>query len=123
MEDELNRMLSAREEIVPSSGFVSSVMDAVRLESAAEKPAPLSPISFPWLRALPVFASLAGVVAMLIAGFVEIVRSPASAAEGPFLPPAVEHALVQVNAGWIAAALLIAFFATLFSVRFAVGKR
>ena len=81
MEDELDRMLSTRDEIVPSSGFVMSVMDAVRHEAAVSEPTPLPPIAFPWLRALPIFAALAAVLVMLIGGIVAAVRTPAASHE------------------------------------------
>lgn len=123
MEDELDRMLATRDEIVPSSGFVASVMDAVRSETATSEPTPLPPLAFPWVRALPVFVALAVVIAMLILGFVELFRTPAVATPGPLLSPAVEHVLAQINAGWLAVALLLAFFSTFFSIRFAGGKR
>ncbi|HYK36657.1 MAG TPA: hypothetical protein VEV40_11885 [Alloacidobacterium sp.] len=123
MEDELDRMLSRQDEIVPSSGFVSSVMDAVRREAAVPDPGPFPPLAFPWVRALPMFLALAAVIAMLISGFVELIHMPASAVQRPLLAPAVEHALAQVNAGWLAVALLLAFLSTFFSVRFAVGQR
>ena len=47
-EYDLERELVEREEIVPSSGFVASVMEAVRAD--ADAPAP---IPFPWKWALP----------------------------------------------------------------------
>ena len=122
MEDGLDRMLSTRDEIVPSSGFVMSVMDAVRREAAISEPTPLPPIAFPWVRALPVFVALAAVLVMLVAGLVEVARMPAATVQAPLLPPVVEQVLVQVNAGWIAFALLLAFLSTLFSIRFATGK-
>jgi hypothetical protein len=53
--DDLDRIFSADESIVPSSGFARSVMDAVG--SAAEEPPPLP---FPWIR----FA--AGLLACLV---------------------------------------------------------
>lgn len=123
MEDELDHMLSRKDEIMPSSGFVSSVMDAVRREAAAPDPAPFPPLAFPWVRALPVFLALAAVIAMLITGFVELLHMPVAATSGPLLSPAVEHALAQINAGWLALALLLAFFSMFFSIRFAAGKR
>ena len=123
MEDELDRMLSSRDEIVPSSGFVMSVMDAVRREAAASEPTPLPPLAFPWLRALPIFAALAAVLVMLIAGIVAAVRMPVAPTSGPLVPPAVLHALEQVNAGWLAGALLLALLSTLLSLRVATGKR
>jgi hypothetical protein len=123
MEDDLDRMLSKRDEIVPSSGFVMSVMDAVRREAQASEPTPIPPLAFPWLRALPIFGALAAVLVMLIAGIVEAVRTPVAATNGPLVPPAMWHALEQVNAGWLAGALLLALLSTLLSVRFATGKR
>ena len=47
MNDEFDRIMS-EEEILPSSGFAASVMEAVRREAAAPPPIP-----FPWKRALP----------------------------------------------------------------------
>ncbi len=123
MKDELDRMLSTRDEIVPSSGFVMSVMDAVRHEAAISEPTPLPPIAFPWLRALPIFVALAAVLVMLIGGIVAAVRTPVATTSGPLVPPAVWHALEQVNAGWLAGALLLALLSSLVSLRFAVGKR
>ena len=49
--DDLDHILSEGQDILPSSGFVGSVMDAVRYEAAAPPPIP-----FPWKRALPGFA-------------------------------------------------------------------
>jgi hypothetical protein len=47
-DDDLDRILSRQEDIVPSSGFVSNVMDAVRREASAPPPIP-----FPWKWAIP----------------------------------------------------------------------
>ena len=44
-QDRIDRMLSGDDEIVPASGFVASVMDAVRREVATPPPIP-----FPWVR-------------------------------------------------------------------------
>ncbi len=64
MNDEFDRILS-EEEILPSSGFAVSVMEAVRREAAAPPPIP-----FPWKRALPgaVFAAatLIGILAICL---------------------------------------------------------
>ena len=46
--DDLDQILSEEDDILPSSGFASSVMDAVRCEASAPPPIP-----FPWTRALP----------------------------------------------------------------------
>ena len=42
-EDEINRILSREDEILPSSGFAVSVMDAVRREAAAPRRQSRSP--------------------------------------------------------------------------------
>jgi hypothetical protein len=104
--DELDRILSqslAEEELVPSSGFVASVMDAVRRE-ATEPP----PIPFPWKRAL------AGMVAAgltLVWLLVEIVRHLRQDAATPhpstgFLSAcqAMLQTVMSANAGWLALA-------------------
>jgi hypothetical protein len=63
--DDLNDILSRDQNIVPSSGFVSAVMDAVR-EDAQAPPA----IPFPWGRALPGIAAAAvAFVLVAIQGF------------------------------------------------------
>ena len=50
----LDRVLGRDGEIVPSSGFAGSVMDAVRRQREAP-----APISFPWIWALPAWAACA----------------------------------------------------------------
>lgn len=47
-DEELDRILAVQKEILPSSGFTDSVMEAVRTEARTPQPIP-----FPWLRALP----------------------------------------------------------------------
>jgi hypothetical protein len=61
--EELDRILSRADEIVPSSGFVAQVVDAVQQESATPPP-----IRFPWRRALPGFgaAVLLAIVTALV---------------------------------------------------------
>ena len=68
--DDIDRILSEQEDIIPSSGFVASVMDSVRHEALTPPPIP-----FPWKRALPglVVGGLT-VVISLVAGFVALVR-------------------------------------------------
>ena len=64
MNDEFDRIMS-EEEILPSSGFAASVMEAVRREAAAPPPIP-----FPWKRALPgalfAAATLIGILAICL---------------------------------------------------------
>ena len=58
--DEIDRILADDVEILPSSGFLSSVMEAVEREAIAPPP-----LVFPWNRALPGF--LAAIVALAVA--------------------------------------------------------
>ena len=61
-EDEFDRIMS-EEEILPSSGFTASVMEAVRREAATPPPIP-----FPWKRALPgaIFAAATLIASLAI---------------------------------------------------------
>lgn len=118
MEDELDRTFSRRDEIIPSSGFAASVMEAVQQESTASQPIP-----FPWLRALPVFAALAAVLVMLGIGILELLRRPAAHAENWTLPLEITHLLMQANTGWIALAIGITLLSTWIPFRLIVGKR
>lgn len=119
--DNLDRILSAEEEILPSSGFVTSVMDVVLREAATPPPIP-----FPWKRALPglVVAGLT-IAFALVAGFMPLIRgvSPLS------LPPraALEFASAfeaakGVGADWILLALLLTLASVKLSMRLAGVK-
>jgi hypothetical protein len=117
---EIDRILSREDEILPSSGFSASVMDAVRREAAAAAAPP--PIPFPWIRALPglVVAGLTLIV-VLIAGVVEIAQlaRASTSTAAPFslaLPSALSSAL---NRGVASAALwaVLALLATWVSVK------
>lgn len=48
--ESIDRILAGEEELVPSSGFVASVMERIREEAAVPPPIP-----FPWKRAVPGF--------------------------------------------------------------------
>jgi hypothetical protein len=122
MEDDLDRVFSGRDEIVPSSGFATSVMESVRREAAA-KTVEFPPIAFPWVRALPVFVALVAVLGMLVAGLVDLIRMPAvMGGHEALLPPAVTQALAQANARWIAVAVLVAFVSAFLPVRLARSR-
>ena len=69
-DDDLDRMLMEREEIVPSSGFVASVMEAVQQEAVAP-----APIPFPWKWALPgLIVSVAMAMGMIARWFFSAAR-------------------------------------------------
>ncbi len=60
--DQLDRILSSNDDLVPSSGFVNSVMEAVREDASTP-----APIPFPWRRALPgVIAAATTVLSVFI---------------------------------------------------------
>jgi hypothetical protein len=108
-EMELSRIdgiLASEEPLIPSSGFLESVMERVREEAAA-----FPPIPFPWKRALPAVLLTAGI---FVWAAVELIRhglpsAGALAAAGSIAlaPPKLSAAVVQPleQAGWVALAL------------------
>lgn len=118
-EDEIDQVLSRNDEILPSSGFTASVMEAVRQEAAAP-----APIAFPWKRALPgmVVGGFALIIG-LVAGVAAIVRlaseSVAPQITGSTLPalPSLFHGGIQSAVIWTILALLMAFVSVKLSTR------
>ena len=117
-DQEFDRILSGEADLVPSSGFASAVMDAVRQEASAPPPIP-----FPWKRALPGMAAFALALAYLFIGaFRQSV--PTAAAPSAFasllssLAP-VFRAAQKVGAGWILAALLLTYLCVKCALLFA----
>jgi hypothetical protein len=124
-DSDLDRMLMESEEIVPSSGFVASVMEAVQQEAAAP-----APIPFPWKWAVPGFVVS---VAMAMGLIVRWLHSAAPASH-PVHPLAtalpiktLSSTLSQVNLPpttvvaleWSALALLVSFATVWLSMRIA----
>jgi hypothetical protein len=112
-DERMDEILGTEEDLVPSSGFVSSVMDRVREEAAAPQPIP-----FPWKHALPGFVLAAGVFGWTA---VEFARQIGPAIATLKLPPvhvtlAASQPLEQ--AGWVAAALVISLASWIVSRRF-----
>ena len=111
----LDRILTAEEELVPSSGFVASVMERVREEAAAP-----APIPFPWKRVVPGAVVAVGGVAWI---GVEVVRQAArslpdlraSGASPLHLPLQMTGTLE--DAGWVAAALGVSLLSWLLARR------
>lgn len=95
MNDEFDRIMS-EEEILPSSGFAASVMEAVRREASAPPPIP-----FPWKRALPgaVFAA-ATLIAILAICTMDLLDS-SSLAQGQPLSGSTRQLLLQVHTQWV----------------------
>jgi hypothetical protein len=110
----IDRILASDEELIPSSGFLASVME--RVQEEARMPAP---IPFPWKRAVPGMVLAAGVFGW---GGVEFVRLAIPAAKGmvfsmPHFSYAVGRPLEQ--AGWVALALGVSLFSWMLSRRIA----
>jgi hypothetical protein len=112
----IDRILATEEELVPSSGFLASVMERVQEEAAAPPPIPI-----PWKIAIP---------GMLLAGSVlgwggyEILRQGISAARAlTFTPPHLAAGLVQPieQTAWVAMALGVSLLSWLLSRRL-VGR-
>jgi hypothetical protein len=121
--DELDRVLLRKSEIIPSSGFVRSVMAAVRSEAAAPPPIP-----FPWKRALP------GLLVCVIAiawSVVDVFRSPARPSASVIsqtatnwidaVAPLLDKAQM-FGAQWILLGLLLTFAGLKLTWRLAGGR-
>lgn len=121
---ELDRILMKQDEILPSSGFAASVMEALRRESAVPPPIP-----FPWKRALPVLVLAAAVLVLLVVGGVAALvqlgrESSPQAVASPFLTTVmpVWQGTMGTAIGWTALALLTAFVSVALSMRLAGGR-
>jgi hypothetical protein len=121
-DEDLDHVLSTEQEIIPSSGFVGSVMDAVRRETSAPPPIP-----FPWKRALPgLFAASCALVPIVAIG----VEPFAPGAEAQPLPVQLMSAFALVlqvwktiDASWIALTLILSLALVKFSTLFTSGQR
>ena len=93
-DEEIDRVLGGEEDVLPSSGFHASVMEAIHREVT------VPPLPFPWHRAVPAFAA-AGLA--LVVSLVLLVRAGAAT-------PNVFHALLgsaaNLGAAWLALAVL-----------------
>jgi hypothetical protein len=126
--DEIDRILSREDEILPSSGFAVSVIDAVRREAAAPPPIP-----FPWMWALPGLVVASFVLALVLVAVVVVsaqlgtgtVLQPSTSSLSLSFPPSL-FAPTQGNLGtaaiWGVLAMLVAFVSVHFSMRLASGR-
>jgi hypothetical protein len=119
-QSELDHILAHRfgpaQNLVPSSGFVASVMQ--RVEQQAEPAHAPAPIAFPWRRALPIL--LLALAAMIAAtGLLASYLFRAGSAVGGMPPiPAMQSGKLLVNwlglramplpLGWLGVALILA---------------
>lgn len=124
-DNDLDRMLMEREEIVPSSGFFASVMEAVQEEAAAP-----APIPFPWKWALPGLILSVGLAMGMIVRWCyswtrtsHPVRTTALALPIETLSSSFAQVHVALSTWvaleWSALALLVSFVAVWLSMRIA----
>jgi hypothetical protein len=102
MASPMDRMLAGEEELIPSSGFLSSVMECVHEE--ARVPAPMR---FPWRRAVPGVVLAAGVFGW--GGFEMAREAMAAMRAGTFTGPEISlplHLVASIGpAAWVAISL------------------
>ena len=103
--EDLERVLADEPDIVPSSGFVASVMEAVTAEATAP------PLPFPWTRAWPLAAGFAALLLWLAL----VALGPQASAPGPDLYAWFER-IVPMATGWVAAGLLMTAAITVWSI-------
>jgi hypothetical protein len=122
--DEIDHILSREDEILPSSGFAVSVMDAVRREASAPPPIP-----FPWKRALPgLVAGGFALALVLVAGVVALAQLGRASTPPQFsmsLPSVLTPILqgsIESAAIWAVLALLVALVSVKLSMRLASGR-
>jgi hypothetical protein len=113
--EDLDRILSRDEQILPSAGFTALVMEAVRSEATAPPPIP-----FPWKRALPGLAALGLALGLVLVGLAEVVRgglaTRSAATEMPVIQPLL-RATLHAGVVYIAVALLLSLGAVMLSMR------
>jgi hypothetical protein len=105
-DEDIDLVLVRAGDIVPSSGFTASVMDAVTREATAP-----APIPFPWRRALP------GLGWCLAVGIAFFSMGPGSSNNSPLVSGALDLPAVLAGAGWISAALLVSLLSVALSTR------
>lgn len=114
IDDDIDRVLSSDDSIVPSAGFAASVMEAVRRDAEAPPPIP-----FPWKRALPGLIYCVGaLVTLLILG---LSQAGGGTALSNRLTRTLEVAK-DAGMGWIAVALVVSLVSVVFSIR-VVGRK
>jgi hypothetical protein len=114
-QDQLDTILAHDEELIPTSGFLSSVMERVEDEVATPPPIP-----FPWKRAVPGILLAA---AVLVWGAIEFVRYIFRGGVPHFAAPQIQISQTLTpgmrDVGWILTALAISAAASLLARRLA----
>jgi hypothetical protein len=114
-DEDLDRILSREEEILPSAGFASRVIESVRSEATS-----LPPIPFPWKRALPGLAAVGLALGSIVVALAETVRrgwaTPPTATGTVWLQPFL-HSALHGAFGPIALGLIVSLAALRLSMR------
>jgi hypothetical protein len=110
----IDRILATDDQLVPSSGFLATVMERLREEAAAPPPIP-----FPWKRTIPGLLFVISVLGWILFKLVEQGLPTVSTLPQtiPHLSAAAERPLEQV--GWVALALGASLLSWLLSRRLA----
>jgi hypothetical protein len=114
--DHIDRILAPDDPLVPSSGFVESVMERVREEAITPRPIP-----FPWKRAIPGMVLVVGTIGWLVCDFIRMALAGTISGDWtrsmaiPHIPAAAQQTLTP--AFWIALALALSVGSWAFSRR------
>ena len=118
---EFDRILSKEEQILPSSGFTASVMEAVQREAAA-----LPPIAFPWKRALPGVCAAGLMIVLVVLASISLLHHEAASRPLPaqWLPAiaAITQAWKAFGGNWIGLALVLSLASVKLSMHLVSGR-
>jgi H+/gluconate symporter-like permease len=118
---DLDRILSKEEEILPSSGFAASVMEAVQREASAPPPIP-----FPWKRALPGLCATGLMLVSVVVASILLLNHGAASRPFPSQWRAALASIVETwktfGGNWIALALVLSLASVKLSMRFASSR-
>lgn len=111
-DERMDKILETEDELIPSSGFISAVMDRVREEAAAPPPIP-----FPWKRAVPGLVVAAGVFGWTAVEFGRMIAPAISTLRLPLMPVSLTNIRPLEQAGWVMAALAVSVASWMLSRR------
>jgi|SRR5277367_283394 len=108
MDNNLDRILSSDQDVIPSSQFVKNVMAAVHREASIP-----APISFPWRRVMPGLAiCVAALTSLLVVAGFQFWEGFAETGPVSIIFLNVVGVANRVELGWISLALVASFVPT-----------
>ena len=121
-DDDLDRILSEWEDIVPSSGFATSVMGAVRRDATIPPPIP-----FPWKYAAPGLGVAGLALVWVLVGLVQFLARKAVVMQVPSLQSStlvqIMQTMINARNGWIALVLFVTMVSLKISLHLSPGGR